>query len=325
MVLFYHSEYIFSLGKYWGIKTQIFYFGANGVDFFFVLSGIVIFHAHSQDIGRKKAVARYAWRRFRRIYPIYWIVLAAMLVLYFAVPAFGNGYERQPAVILDSILLLPLTQVVTVVPIAWTLFHEVMFYILFSTLIVSRKLGAILLSLWMCWSFLSLLIPARNQVLAAVGSPLHLLFGLGLLVLLVVTRMTLQGPILAIIGIVGLCACGAYEDVTRSLSIAVPLFTGVSSAVAVTGTMAMERRGRLRVPDSLKLLGNASYSLYLVHFMILSLAAKILFPISQHHHLPTPIAFALAVGLAIGGGLAVHLYLEVPLLNRIPTRLRMLG
>src|ERR1700709_2030127 len=88
MVIFYHCEGIISLSKYWHSSRHYFRFGASGVDFFFVLRGIVLFDGHQFDIGKIDKLREYAWKRFRRIYPIYWVVLLALLPLYFAIPSF---------------------------------------------------------------------------------------------------------------------------------------------------------------------------------------------------------------------------------------------
>ena len=40
---------------------------ALGVQLFFVLSGVVIFHAHRLDFDRPNRIAGFYWKRFRRI------------------------------------------------------------------------------------------------------------------------------------------------------------------------------------------------------------------------------------------------------------------
>ena len=54
----------------------------SGVDFFFVLSGFIIYHAHRGDLGRSERAGRYAKRRLVRIYPLYLIMTLAALILY---------------------------------------------------------------------------------------------------------------------------------------------------------------------------------------------------------------------------------------------------
>ncbi|MDE2240167.1 MAG: acyltransferase, partial [Rhodospirillales bacterium] len=49
--------------------------------FFFVLSGFVIQTAHGNDMGRPERLLRYGWRRFCRLFPLYWLSL--LVPLYF--------------------------------------------------------------------------------------------------------------------------------------------------------------------------------------------------------------------------------------------------
>lgn len=50
-----------------------FQFGYTGVDFFFVLSGFIIFFAHASDIGKRDSLLAYVTKHLIRIYPIYWV------------------------------------------------------------------------------------------------------------------------------------------------------------------------------------------------------------------------------------------------------------
>ena len=53
--------------------------GWIGVNCFFVLSGFIIMHAHSRDIGTPSRALRYVMRRVSRIYPIYWLFLTCFM------------------------------------------------------------------------------------------------------------------------------------------------------------------------------------------------------------------------------------------------------
>src|SRR3954454_3990840 len=78
LVLLAHSSTIAGSGKYLDHDPThgLFLFGSSGVYLFFVLSGFIIAHVHADDVGRPGAAGRYLWRRFARIYPFYWVVLA---------------------------------------------------------------------------------------------------------------------------------------------------------------------------------------------------------------------------------------------------------
>lgn len=68
----------------------------------------------------------YAQKCLLRIYPLYWLVNAAVIPIYFLVPAFGNGYETKPLEIITSLLLLPYSQV-PILGVAWSLIYVVFF------------------------------------------------------------------------------------------------------------------------------------------------------------------------------------------------------
>jgi exopolysaccharide production protein ExoZ len=325
MVIFYHCEGIISLSKYWHFSRHYFRFGASGVDFFFVLSGIVIFHAHQHDVGRPGKLREYAWKRFRRIYPIYWVVLLAMLPLYFALPSFGNGFEREPSAILQSFLLMPFSRIETIIPVAWTLYHEVMFYVVFSYLLVSRRLGVTVLTLWFSASVLALLFPPHNALVATYFSPLHLLFGIGLLIPMALHRVTFSGLPLAIAGVAGFVACCVLQDLGRPGTPNLSLAFGGFSALTMMGLMLLEKTTRLQFPKFLIFLGDASYSIYLVHYIALSASAKIVYRTLLHHPVPMAVPFTVMAITALGFGIAVHLFVEKPLLRLLPRTLRRAG
>ncbi|MCU1321232.1 MAG: putative acyltransferase [Acidobacteriaceae bacterium] len=322
MVIFYHCEGIISLTKYWHFSRHYFRFGASGVDFFFVLSGIVIFYAHQSDIGKPGKLREYAWKRFRRIYPIYWVVLLALLPLYFYLPSFGSGFEREPGAILDSLLLMPLTRIETIVPVAWTLYHEVMFYVIFSYLLISRRLGVTVLAFWFSASVAALVFPPQNALVATYFSPLHLLFGMGLLIPLAMRRVSFSGLPLAIVGIAGFVVCCILEDLRRPGLPNLSLAFGAFSAVALMGLMLLETATRLKFPRFLIFLGDASYSIYLVHYTALSATAKIVYRFCLRHPVPMPIPFAAMALMALGFGIAVHMLVERPLLRLLPRTIR---
>jgi exopolysaccharide production protein ExoZ len=318
MVVLYHTEGIFSLPKYWHGTSHFFHFGAAGVDFFFVLSGIVICHAHRKDIGNPAKFKDYCWKRLRRIYPIYWVVVFSTLPVYFLSSSLGSSLEKTPTTIAEALFLLPMVRVETIIPVAWTLCHEVMFYLVFSFLFWRRTAGAALMSIWMLASVWSLFHTPVNPVLASYISPLHLLFGLGLIVAMFVRRSSMPGPPLALIGLIGFSVLCYLEDTHRASISGLPIVFGLFAAMAAAGFMLYEKQSTLRIPPFLIFLGEASYSIYLVHYTTLSVSAKIVHRLWLLHPVPLWIPAGILLTVAVASGIALHLFVEKPLLERLP-------
>ncbi len=128
----------------WGV----FRFGHAGVDFFFVLSGFIIFHVHRQDlqVRRRGNAWRYACKRFLRVYPTYWIVLALFGAVLIYSP-YRDPAQTGIGNVIASVLLLPRLQE-PILGVAWTLRHELLFYGLFGLLLLNRALGVAAFAAW---------------------------------------------------------------------------------------------------------------------------------------------------------------------------------
>lgn len=332
LVLVYHINHsIFGQEKYWSTRPfgLFFEFGHAGVEFFFVLSGFIIYMAHRQDIGINTRFKSFAWKRFRRVYPVYWVMLAIVVPIFFIFPTVGGGFERNPLVIADSISLFHLLgdsgEVLTV---SWTLFHEVMFYLVFSLLILSRPIGMAAIGLWMAVSCFGLVVGSSIRAdLQFYVSPLHLLFGMGMFAAwLITTRRVAYSPVLLVIGVSVFLGTGIDEVYGHYLTPSVlSLLYGVGSMIILVSSVQLERSGKLRVPKIFVVLGNASYSIYLVHFVALSVLAKIAIKFIGDG---APITLAgLFIAFSAGAlvaGVLFHFVVETPLLALLsrpkPTR-----
>jgi exopolysaccharide production protein ExoZ len=318
MVVLYHTEGILSLSKYWHSTTRYFHFGASGVSFFFVLSGIVILHAHRADLGEPGQLPLYWWKRARRIYPIYWVVLFAIMPVYFVFPSLGAGFERTPSVIAGSLLLIPIVRMETIVPVAWTLFHEVMFYLTFSVLLWRKTAGIMIMAIWMLASIWSVFFPPVGAVLASYISPLHLLFGLGMMIAVVVRRSSVSGLPYILIGTSGFIIFCCIDDMQRSNLPSLQLAFGLCAGIAATGFMLCEKQRILRIPSVLTFLGEASYSIYLIHYTALSISAKIVHRVWLLHPVPIWLTGVVLWVIALTSGILLHLFVEKPILRIIP-------
>ena len=145
LVVFYHAGRLISLPQYYNYIPlgDFFGFGHAGVDFFFVLSGFIITLVHRRDLGRPAALGRFCYRRFVRIYPLYWIVTAIVCVLALFSP--DRAARLAPGHLVASLLLLPHGQD-PLLGVGWTLEHEMLFYLAFALAIASRRLGLVLVA-----------------------------------------------------------------------------------------------------------------------------------------------------------------------------------
>ena len=123
------------------------------------------------------------------------------------------------------------------------------------------------------------------------------------------------------VGAAGFVICCVLEDLRRPATPNLSLAFGAFSALALMGLMVLETTRRVHFPRFLTFLGDASYSVYLVHYTALSAAAKIIYPVWLRHPVPIAIPFAAMALTALGFGIGVHLLVEKPLFRLLPKTL----
>ena len=332
VVAFHTSHSFFSNANYWPDTpfAGVFEFGDHGVEVFFVLSGYIIFAAHRRDIGRG-SVATYARKRVARIFPAYWVLLALLIPVLLAVPSLGEASARTPMALLSSVTLVHVASMGSVVSVAWSLFHEILFYTMFAVLIAHRRAGCILLGAWFLASVVSIpFVGELDRIAEFYASPLHLLFGMGMATAWLCNRRLPAPRLILAAGVASLLAVavttGAHDNASQMTGpgdALVALAYGLASALVIAGLVQLEQRGRAWMPRSLVAMGGASYSIYLVHVAVLSVLAKLL------HHLPVAVPHA-AIFLAMGGaavlaGILYHQTVEAPLAGLLSGRKRVVA
>lgn len=323
VVAFHATGSIFALEKYWGNDPTggLFDFGAAGVEFFFVLSGFIILHAHWSDIGAPHRLRRYAWKRFVRIYPIYWLVLGSLVPIYFLMPGFGRGTETEAATLLTSFALVPIAGGGKILSVSWTLFHEIAFYVLFAVAILNGRIGALLLTAW----FLACAVAFAmgSDTLSYLLSATNLLFVFGMGVAAAYRRGPIPVPLfLAVGGTILFFAIGmAYNLASDAVSAGLySIGFGLASMAAIAGLTELERQGRLHVPGFLRRIGDASYSLYLIHFPLLSVMAKVVVSGGVADMLPGGVWLVVFVAVCVSAALLCYRFVERPMIDALGRR-----
>ena len=279
-----------------------------------MLSGFIIHAVHRRDIGVPAALAGYVRRRLTRILPIYWVVTALVLLLAALRP---GGADLDAGRLLASLLLLP-QAADPVLGVAWTLVFEMMFYALFALAIISRRLGAGVLAVWLVLILAGRLTSLDNPWLGVLASPLNLEFMLGVAVAQTTLGMAVPRPLLlAWTGATAFLAAGLAENaglMATAGDLSEALF-GTASAAMIAGLATAERQGRLRIGPAGAFLGDASYALYLIHTVIIGLAARVLALLGLVKVLPAAAVFAVVVAAAVAAGAGLHVLVERRLLR----------
>ena len=108
-----------------------FQYGHFGVEFFFIISGYVIF----MTVEKIKTARQFIWLRFTRLFPVYWtgVVLTFVLVSLVGLPGREVVFK---AFLFNFTMLQDLFQIPNVDGAYWSLLPELMFYLAMLILIL---------------------------------------------------------------------------------------------------------------------------------------------------------------------------------------------
>lgn len=255
--------------------------GQIGVDIFFVISGFIMVQTALAKPQGWPSVSTFLGDRLRRIVPMYWLVTIGMLILMLAIPqAFGtNRIDWMHAA--ASFAFLPAVNQFTgadspVLFVGWSLNIEMWFYAIFA-------LGLFLPERWrLPWIGAVIVVcvvlgqvAGTGLVADTYGSPMMIEFLAGCLVGWVSLRWK-HGSLALGWTVIGTGVLLTLATVPLEVD---PLsrvwLWGIPSVLLVSGTVLIERAGA-QVPAPLASLGGSSYSLYLIHPIILAALGKTL-------------------------------------------------
>lgn len=300
--------------------------GPLGVDFFFVLSGFIMVFVHYNDLLRRSNIALFYKKRFIRIYPIYWVI--ASVSLFFMLYTGKLSLRLDWAYILKSYLLIKQEKSPFLFP-AWSLIFEVFFYIVFGVCLMlgfrrSRYIYA-------GWFILVVVLNIFNKqitfplahILAFEPYILEFLFGclIGYLFHTHFHKLRQHANMIYFAGLMLtlliLPGCIFFLNLSMKNSLLSCLVFGSVFSLLVLGSALKDSNERTPVPNLLYTIGEASYSIYLSHQIVLGLLYKKLSSIlSPAAGKPMLIgAGIIAFIAAVIVGILVHLFVEKKLLS----------
>ena len=293
--------------------------GAMGVDLFFVLSGfLMIYISRPYEQGRK-STGDFLAHRLIRVWPLYALVTICLVgQAYYNTRAGGSGFDLTPMRLLSLIFVPSFNEAGVLQPIlgvGWTLNYEVFFYLVFATAIVIKKdrILAVCTVLVGGSYVVGALLPHGSVLRAFLFNSVILEFLLGA----AIASAYMKGILVARHAY----TCLAAGLVVLAIFVSVPadegfrlLTRGVPAALLFAFVLLSE--SKIRWPRAIMLLGDASYSIYLVHVTVLyTVAPRVMGKLTRLGY-PSIAAEGGAIAAIIGCvgvGLLCHFALEKPL------------
>lgn len=314
-------------------------FGAIGVDLFFVISGFIITFVANKYTGTEQGF-QFLVKRFRRINPVYYIAS----ILYFSILLLQPAIKGQTKYfslhntvnsIADTILILPVSGNILyykpLLIIGWSLSFEWFFYILFFVLILSktRFKPILLITTLSTLVILGYVFKTIDFRYIFITNPIILEFLLGVGICwfyLKIKQIPKWIPATCIlIGITSyiqliILGYGQLSELgtvlTGQLSMKRFLLWGIPSAFIAFGCIFLEKNNRftnLWNNKLMLLMGDASYSIYLVHLTVFTLL-RILYK-QWGFFMPPDLAIIVQVIVATIISIGFYKWVEKPLIE----------
>jgi exopolysaccharide production protein ExoZ len=307
-----------------------------GVDVFFVISGVVMVVTTYSRLGQAGTGNRFLIHRVSRIYPPYLFLTALLTVFWMFHPEAVNSHSGGVD-IFASYTLWPSPGKLPLVQVGWTLSFEMMFYLVFF-FIISYASKAWLPRALVLWS---LVVVIGSAVIASDTSgvilkvfpraafffcPYVLEFVAGCFIGLATLKIKLGAGKTSVIFAVSLFAlqAAAFQAINYDAEIPVALrvlLFGPPAVFFVYGLLAWEgKKGWLKAPRWMVRCGDMSYSIYLVHLLVLHFTFRYVWPAFNHTGMRT-MFLVFATTVAVVASVIFYKLIERPL--SLWTRLRL--
>ncbi len=280
-----------------------------GVDLFFVISGFVMVVSTQ---NRRHDYGGFLMQRFTRIVPFYWVMTFVMAAALWLFTSRAVSLQEMA----DSLLFIPYRDMVTgfvqpVLGVGWTLNLEILFYILFA---VTMALGT-----WKQLAIVGFVFavavvarvifkPAADTVLFFYTSPILFEFLAGMALGHLAGRLArVPAPLAALAALSGIPVMVLF---VLGLNLPRTLAQGLPALVIVAGCVSLEDHFRRFSPRLLASSGDASYSLYLTHSIVMIPAV----PIIAAAGVSPWLSGAVLIIVCIAISLATYRFVEKPIL-----------
>ncbi|WP_322047795.1 acyltransferase [Paraburkholderia sp. J67] len=313
-VLIYHASHkqvqIAGFGNEWS-------FGASGVDLFFIISGFIMCHvtAHKNIAPREFLVARCT-----RILPLYWSLSLFALAVYLIEPGMINS-SGGTTTILNSFTLIP-TGDKFLIQNGWTLSYEFLFYFIFSASLLKwceNRLLFVTITMT-CFTAVGDFLHPTNPTLQFVTSKMLLEFLMGIVAHIYIKSERNNSKFSVFLIVIGI-AIMTLGSLSASPNQRV-VWYGLPYALLFSGLVSLENTVKFvstsLIGRAMRIIGDASYSIYLSHPFVLSTVGIIL----KRFHMQSATAFSIATMTitSVAAGYVCYIVVETNL-NRLARKI----
>ncbi len=298
-----------------------------GVDIFFVISGFIMIYTAADLFGQPGAARVFLTRRIVRIVPLYWMITAALILVYLVAPKILNVPIEGWRSIVTSFLFVPDLrgngEIRPIMALGWSLNYEMFFYAVFAVCLLAplKRATFYLIGIFVGLSILGATVTMPTIALTYWTNSIILEFLFGaLLALACRAKFSLPaGAALALI--VAGAACAIALGPFWGMDQVLPRFVsgGLAATLIVAAAAFGPRLSASWVVTPLVALGDASYSLYLTHPFAIRPIRNIWMKL---HSGALPLGFYLIVCalVAIATALTVYRLIEKPTTDALRCR-----
>jgi exopolysaccharide production protein ExoZ len=299
LVIYNHSMIISGDNKFPSVQQSFLYiqhWTSIGLDLFFVISGLIMAIVTRSYTKKPSGWFNFFLKRVVRIIPLYWLYSA---VVYFE--RYLIKHAVAPGEIIKTLLFFPVfaakNAIYPIIGQGWSLTYEMYFYILIVIflLLKSKHIFITLLSTMVIFAVAGYVINPADTTLKFIITPILLEFSMGLAVGIgyhyITTHPTINpgtiknlGIIATLTGLVLMLASlfydgqyisnPAYVITDNTIALTRSLIWGIPCAVFVSGILFMEFSFKLSMPKLLIKIGDASFTGYLVHILVIVTLGK---------------------------------------------------
>jgi peptidoglycan/LPS O-acetylase OafA/YrhL len=284
--------------------TYTFNYGYLGVELFFVISGFVIL----MTLEKSKSLVDFAVSRFARLYPPY-IACGCITAVFIYLVGFNPQHITAKDGLIGLVMMSELTARPALDPSYWSLTYEVIFYIFAVLVYLSLEVRRIEIPclIWLAIAFAGHLATgfqdAHNRIAVLLNVEYSFLFVLGMMVCRLSSGERSLLTWFTLAAAFGMSAFGARKHQE------LPVLVFMALIALFVGAVWLGAIGRLKLLEvaPLLLLGDISYSLYLVH----QIAGYWVIERLEHAGVHSCLAIGVAVLSAIVTAVAIRSLVEL--------------